>query len=162
MTYMNKNKRGILLSTMTEYQRREHGLQQVDGTVASLWSQGAESAHIKLKRRILSQLSHGRKLTFTNTLRAVETYFDEARNDLIQARCKKDCWVNLTCCYRIGASPRMQLKNEYSHLRANRGKFFRNLETLSETEKFRLLLIQRSDIWKSWSGFDNERNVKAW
>ena len=83
---MNKNKRGILLSTMTEEARRKHGLTQPDGKVASLWSQGAESAHVKLKRRIMSMISQGNKLSFLNVLRAIEAYFNEERNNLLQAR----------------------------------------------------------------------------
>ena len=71
---------------MTEEARRRHGLLKRDGEVDSLWSQGAESVHVKLKRRILSRIWKGNKLTFVNILLAVEQYFDEARNDLIQAR----------------------------------------------------------------------------
>ena len=83
---MKKNKRGNIVNIMSDGARKQHMLQLPDLSVASIWSQGAESAHVMLKRRVENALAHGGKLTYVLVMQAVEAYFDEIRNSWIQAR----------------------------------------------------------------------------
>jgi hypothetical protein len=81
--YMRKNKRGVILHKLTLAARKKI-LMRNDGEVDFPWTQGSESAHMILRRRIPGMRAG--KAGFLAFLHGMTRYFEEKLTSLRSAR----------------------------------------------------------------------------
>lgn len=102
--YMKRFKRGVILQKLT-LAARKRVLQRSDGTVDFPWTQGSESIHMVLARR-MPGMRRG-KPGFFIFLRGLLRYFKEKTLSLTQARCEIDCRTarghTCDCCLGLDA-----------------------------------------------------------